>query len=146
RIVLGKEVKDIVILWPKIIRKRDDIEQFKYLLIGQTFQRMERKGKFLLFYMEDVVMVSHLRMVGKYRVVEKARHIVKHRHVIFYLTNKEDLRYNDVRKFGTMHVFPIGEELIGKPLQKLGPDPFEEDYLFDYVYEKLQRTSRNIKA
>src|SRR5699024_10264782 len=36
--------------------------------------------------------------------------------------------------------------LIGKPLQKLGPDPFEEDYLFDYVYEKLQRTSRNIKA
>src|SRR5699024_10238347 len=88
----------------------------------------------------------HLRMEGKYRVVKKATPIDKHTHVIFHLTTKEDLRYNDVRKFGTMHVFPIGEELIGKPLQKLGPDPFEEDYLFDYVYEKLQRTSRNLNA
>src|SRR5699024_714214 len=121
RFVLGKEIKDIDILWPKIIKKPDDIEQFKYLLIGQTFQRMERKGKFLLFYMDDVVMVSHLRMEGKYRVVEKATPIDKHTHVIFHLTNKEDLRYNDVRKFGTMHIFAICGELIAETLQKYVP-------------------------
>lgn len=146
KFVLGKEIKDIDVLWPKIIKQPDDIEQFKHLLIGQTFQRIDRKGKFLLFYMDDVVMVSHLRMEGKYRVVEKEIPVDKHTHVIFHLTNEQDLRYNDVRKFGTMHVFPIGKELIGKPLKQLGPDPFEENYSFDYVYEKLQRTSRNIKA
>src|SRR5699024_7042689 len=146
KFVLGKEIKDIDVLWPKIIKQPDDIEQFRHLLIRQTFQRIDRKGKFLLFYMDDVVMVSHLRMEGKYRVVEKEIPVDKHTHVIFHLTNEQDLRYNDVRKFGTMHVFPIGEELIGKPLKQLGPDPFEENYSFDYVYEKLQRTSRNIKA
>lgn len=146
KFVLGKEIKDIDVLWPKIIKQPDDIEQFRHLLIGQTFQRIDRKGKFLLFYMDDVVMVSHLRMEGKYRVVEKEIPVDKHTHVIFHLTNEQDLRYNDVRKFGTMHVFPIGKELIGKPLKQLGPDPFEENYSFDYVYEKLQRTSRNIKA
>lgn len=146
KFVLGKEIKDIDVLWPKIIKQPDDIEQFRHLLIRQTFQRIDRKGKFLLFYMDDVVMVSHLRMEGKYRVVEKEIPVDKHTHVIFHLTNEQDLRYNDVRKFGTMHVFPIGKELIGKPLKQLGPDPFEENYSFDYVYEKLQRTSRNIKA
>lgn len=146
RFVLGKEIKDIDILWPKIIKKPDDIQHFKQLLIGQTLQKIDRKGKFLLFYMNDVVMVSHLRMEGKYRVVEKDTPIDKHTHVIFHLANKEELRYNDVRKFGTMHVFSIGEELTEKPLNQLGPDPFEEEYSLDYVYEKLQRTSRNIKS
>src|SRR5699024_7054373 len=82
----------------------------------------------------------------KYRVVEKEIPVDKHTHVIFHLTNEQDLRYNDVRKFGTMHVFPIGKELIGKPLKQLGHDTFEENYSFDYVYEKLQRKSRNIQA
>src|SRR5699024_3208050 len=96
--------------------------------------------------MVDVVRVSHLRMEGKYRVVEKEITVAKHTPVIFHLTNEQDLWYNDVRTFGTMHVFPICKELIGKLLNQLGPDPFEENYSFDYVYEKIQRTSRNIKA
>lgn len=146
RFVLGKEIRDIDVLWPKIIKKPDDIEHFKQLLIGQSINQINRKGKFLLFYMDDVVMVSHLRMEGKYRVVPMNTPIDKHTHVIFHFTNDEDLRYNDVRKFGTMHVFPIGQELANKPLLQLGPDPFESTYTFDYVYDKLQRTSRNIKA
>src|SRR5699024_7823436 len=81
-----------------------------------------------------------------YRVVEKEIPVDTHTQVIFHLTNEQDSRYNDVRKSGTMHVFAIGKELIGKPLKQSGPDPFEENYSFDYVYEKLQRTSRNIKA
>src|SRR5690625_3644285 len=45
-----------------------------------------------------------------------------------------------------MHVFPIGEELVEKPLNQLGPDPFEEAYTIEYMREKCQKTSRNIKA
>src|SRR5699024_12392230 len=105
KFVLGKEIKDIDVLWPKIIKQPDDIEQFKHLLIGQTFQRIDRKGKLLLFYMDDVVMVSHLRMEGKYRVVEKETPVDKHKHVIFHLTNEQDLRYNDVRKLCTIKLF-----------------------------------------
>lgn len=142
----NKTIEDVTILWPKIIQKPDDIEAFVHLIKGETIRKMDRKGKFLLFYLDEYVLVSHLRMEGKYRVVEKSEPIDKHTHVIFHFTDGTELRYNDVRKFGTMHLFPIGEEMVNKPLTQLGPDPFEEGYSLGYLTEKLQRTTRLIKA
>lgn len=145
-LVLEKEIKDVIVHWPKIIQHPDDIKYFKQLLTGETIRSLRRRGKFLLFYLDHYVLVSHLRMEGKYRVVPESEPIDKHTHVIFQFTDGTELRYNDVRKFGTMHVFPIGEELKVQPLIKLGPDPFDENYTLDYVKEKLKRTTRNIKA
>lgn len=145
-LVLEKEIKDVIVHWPKIIQHPDDIEYFKQLLTGETIRSLRRRGKFLLFYLDHYVLVSHLRMEGKYRVVPESEPIDKHTHVSFQFTDGTELRYNDVRKFGTMHVFPIGEELKVQPLIKLGPDPFDENYTLDYVKEKLKRTTRNIKA
>lgn len=146
RLVLHKEINDVSIFWPKIIKHPDDVEQFRMTLQGETIQRMARRGKFLLFYLSDYVLISHLRMEGKYRVVDREEPIDKHTHVIFHFTDGTDLRYNDVRKFGTMHVFPIGEEFSVKPLNQLGPDPFDDSYKFEYLSEKLSKTTRFIKA
>lgn len=146
RFVLGKTIDAITVQWPKIIKHPDDIIHFEQLLVGETIRKMGRHGKFLLFYFDDVVLVSHLRMEGKYRVVDKNEPMDKHTHVIFHFTDGTELRYNDVRKFGTMHVFPIGTELTVAPLQTLGPDPFHPTYTKPYVKEKLLKTTRFIKA
>ncbi|WP_068674626.1 DNA-formamidopyrimidine glycosylase [Oceanobacillus sp. Castelsardo] len=145
-LVTDKTIDKIEVYWPKIVKVPDDVENFKLLLEGQTIQRMGRRGKFLLFYFDDVVLISHLRMEGKYRVVPSTEQKEKHTHVIFKFTNGEDLRYNDVRKFGTMHVYPIGQEFESEPLKKLGPEPFDENFTLDYLYEKLKKTVRPIKA
>lgn len=145
-LVIDKTIADITIHWPKIIKLPDDIEHFKSLLLNETIQKMDRRGKFLLFYLTDYVLVSHLRMEGKYRVVDSTEPVMKHTHVIFHFTDGTELRYNDVRKFGTMHVFPIGTELNEKPLNQLGPDPFQKAYSANYMYERLMRTTRHIKA
>src|SRR5699024_12676275 len=87
-----------------------------------------------------------LRMEGKYRVTHSSEPIDKHTHVIFHFTDGTELRYNDVRKFGTMHLYPIGKEHETKLLNQLGPDPFEYAYQLNYVEEKLLKTNRNIKA
>lgn len=145
-LVSDKTIEKVEVYWPKIVKVPDDVEKFKLLLQGQTIQNIGRRGKFLLFYFNDVVLVSHLRMEGKYRVVPSHEPNEKHTHVIFKFTNGEDLRYNDVRKFGTMHVFPIGQEFENEPLKKLGPEPFDEFFSRDYLYEKLGKTERPIKA
>src|SRR5699024_6121330 len=67
-------------------------------------------------------------------------------HVIFHFTDGTEHRYNDVRKFGTMHLYPNGKENETKPLNQLGPDPVESAYQLNYVEEKLLKTNRNIKA
>lgn len=146
KLVLNKEIEDVTIYWPKIVKQPDDPEHFRMLLSGESIERIGRRGKFLLFYLNHYVLISHLRMEGKYRVVPKSKEKDKHTHVIFHFTDGTELRYNDVRKFGTMHVYKIGEEMTKAPLKSVGPDPFEEAYTFDYVKEKLKRTTRMIKA
>lgn len=146
RFVIDKKIEDVSVFWPNIVKLPDDVEKFKFILTGQSIRDITRKGKFLLFELDDYVLVSHLRMEGKYNVYAKEEPIDKHTHIVFSFTNGEELRYNDVRKFGTMHVFNKGEELVEKPLNQLAPDPFEENFTFDYFFNKLQRTSRSIKA
>ncbi|MGM8366268.1 DNA-formamidopyrimidine glycosylase [Virgibacillus sp. W0181] len=146
QLVRNKTIKDVTVYWPNIIKHPDDLNHFKHLLVGQTIKSINRKGKFLLFHLDDYVLVSHLRMEGKYSVQQSEEPLTKHTHVIFSLTNGQELRYNDVRKFGTMHLFPNGKELVGKPLSQLGPDPFEQTFTLEYLWNKLKKTERTIKA
>ncbi|MGJ9457175.1 DNA-formamidopyrimidine glycosylase [Oceanobacillus sp. CF4.6] len=146
RFVLNKTIEKVDIYWPNIIKEPDDTEHFKVLLQGQTIRDLSRKGKFLMFYLDDHVLISHLRMEGKYSVHQSIEPVKKHTHVIFTFTNGEELRYNDVRKFGTMHVYAKGQEFANKPLKQLGPDPFDDTFTFDYFYQKLKKTDRFIKA
>lgn len=145
-LVIGKQIKDVEVYWPKIIKRPDDIDEFKVLLKGQTIRSMDRRGKFILFYLDDITLVSHLRMEGKFGVFPKDEPIAKHTHVIFSFTDGTQLRYNDVRKFGTMHVFPKGEEKNYPPLNQLGPEPFSEEFTVSYFEKAIGKTTRNIKA
>ena len=62
--ILGKKVKSVKILYDGIIETNKD--EFKKNIIGQSFINIERRGKFLIFELNDYYLVSHLRMEGKY--------------------------------------------------------------------------------
>lgn len=143
-LVKGQTIEQVHIYWENII-KHPSVEQFADALPGQTIHDVKRKGKFLLFMLDDYVLVSHLRMEGKYSVDQVDMPMKKHTHIVFDLASGEQLRYNDVRKFGTMHVFEKGTELQEKPLNQLGPDPFDDHFTADYFYNRLQKTTRAIK-
>jgi len=144
-LVAGKKIIDVHIFWPKIIQ-HPEVDEFSVLIKGQTIQDIKRRGKFLIFLLDDFSLVSHLRMEGKYALYPNHEPIDKHTHVIFQLENNEQLRYRDVRKFGTMHLFPKGKEMDELPLNKLGPEPFSEEFTVQYLTKKLNKTSRSIKS
>lgn len=146
QLVKNKTIANVSVYWGNIIKRPLDPEEFIRQLKGQTIHDIDRKGKFMIFQMSDVSLVSHLRMEGKFGVYDATIEKPKHTHVIFHFTDGTELRYNDVRKFGTMHIFSQGEEVKEKPLSQLGPDPFDEAFTVEYFYKKLQKTSRNIKA
>ncbi|MCU9614177.1 DNA-formamidopyrimidine glycosylase [Caldibacillus lycopersici] len=145
-LVIGKTIEEIQVFWPKIIKQPDDVQEFIQQIKGQTIRRIGRRGKFLIFYLDEDALISHLRMEGKYGVHAKEEAFDKHTHVIFFFTDGTQLRYRDVRKFGTMHVFPIGEEFSQLPLKQLGPEPFDKDFTLRYFGNALSKTTRNIKA
>jgi formamidopyrimidine-DNA glycosylase len=144
-LVLNKTIEQITIRWPKMIKNPTEIDQFIDALKGQTIKEIGRRGKFLIFYTDVYALVSHLRMEGKYAVYSKDEPFDKHTHVVFHFTDGTDLRYKDVRKFGTMHLFKKGTEFEAPPLIDLGPEPFSEGFTLDYLIQKLQKTNRKIK-
>ncbi|MDQ0224633.1 DNA-formamidopyrimidine glycosylase [Metabacillus niabensis] len=146
QLVKDKTIKQVRVLYPKIIKKPFEIEQFKDALQGQTIYDVSRRGKFIKFILDDYVLVSHLRMEGRYGLFQPEEEIDKHTHVIFEFLDGSELRYKDVRKFGTMHLFKKGEEEAELPLSQLGPEPFSKQFTSSYLKERLKKTSRKIKS
>jgi formamidopyrimidine-DNA glycosylase len=145
QLVAGKTIDSVEVRLPRIIQKPDDIQMFEALLQGQTIHSVERRGKFLRFILDDYVLVSHLRMEGRYGVYSTGEPLELHTHVLFHFKDGTDLRYKDVRQFGTMHLFPKGEDLVQPPLHKLGLEPLDESFMFDAFYERIAKRTTKIK-
>lgn len=139
QLVTGETIKKVTVLWPKIIKRPEIPEQFADALKGETIRSLGRRGKFLIFYTDKYALVSHLRMEGRYQVYGKSEPVEKHTHIIFTFASGKELRYKDVRKFGTMHLFLKGEEMASLPLSQLGPEPFSDAFAESYLYGKLKK-------
>ena len=146
QLVIGKTISDVTIHWSKIIKQPASPDEFRARMTGQTIEKIYRRGKYLLFYLRDDVLISHLRMEGKYGLFQIGEPLNKHTHVIFHFTDGTELRYNDVRKFGTMHLVPKGTEISSPPLKDLGPEPFDDRFTVSYLKKAFQKTKRNIKS
>lgn len=145
-LTVGKTIQDVKVFWPNIIKHPSNVTQFIEILKGQTIQQIGRRGKFLKFFFDEHVLVSHLRMEGRYLLQTTEVPLDPHTHVIFQFTDGTELRYRDVRKFGTMHVFKKGEEEQQSPLLNLGPEPFSQSFTPGVLADKLQKTNRKIKT
>ncbi|UVI28483.1 DNA-formamidopyrimidine glycosylase [Paenibacillus spongiae] len=145
QLVAGKTVEGVTITLPRILQRPAEPEQFADMLVGQTLQTIERRGKFLRFIFDGLVMVSHLRMEGRYGVYEKGDPVELHTHVIFHFDDGTELRYKDVRQFGTMHLFEPGDELLMPPLNKLGIEPLDDSFTLKSFMKILSHRTTKIK-
>ncbi len=142
----GKKIQSVTVSLPRIIRRPAEPEQFADALVGHTIESVERRGKFLRIVLDGLVLVSHLRMEGRYGVYSVNDPVEPHTHVIFHFTDGTELRYKDVRQFGTMHIFATGDDLLMPPLNKLGMEPLEEAFTVKALSSRLSGRSSKIKA
>jgi formamidopyrimidine-DNA glycosylase len=145
RLVIGKTIERVSVFLPRIIRRPDDVEAFKAQLIGQTIRDIKRRAKFIRFILDRDVLISHLRMEGRYGLYRSDEDVEKHTHVIFHFTDGTELRYRDVRQFGTMDLFPAGMETVEGPLAKLGVEPLDESFTVERFRQMLKGRTTKIK-
>ena len=144
--VQGYTIADIDVRFPKMI-KTHEAEDFKALLKNQTIQDITRRGKHLIFHLDDYLVISHLRMEGKYFDRLVGDEPTKHVHVIWKFTNGKALWYDDVRKFGTFHLYPKDTDLEQTSQFKiLGLEPFDPGLTYSYLTEKLAHKKKPIKS
>ena len=135
--VKGLKITDCRIRWNGIIAYPEPTK-FINEIKNQTINDILRRGKILMFILDDYYLTSHLRMEGKYFIKDKTEALSKHDHVIFTLSNNKELRYNDTRKFGKMHLVKK-DELDKTPIAKLGKEPWDKDLTVTYLKDKLNK-------
>ncbi|WP_274365718.1 DNA-formamidopyrimidine glycosylase [Paenibacillus thermotolerans] len=145
RLIEGKKISRVDVHLPRIVRRPAEPERFAAALEGQTFRSVERRGKFLRFILDELVLVSHLRMEGRYGLFEAGDPLEKHTHVVFAFTDGTELRYRDVRQFGTMDLFRPGEEFSEGPLHKLGMEPLSDEFTFEAFRKRIGNRETKIK-
>ena len=146
-LVIGKEIASVTVNLARIIRTPDDIEVFKLELKGLTIDEVGRRGKYLLIGVGPFTLVSHLRMEGRYGLYRAEEPVEKHTHVIFHFTDGTELRYKDVRQFGTMDLVPRGDFSSLPGLETLGPEPLDESFTVEvFAAQVKKRRSGKMKA
>lgn len=143
-LVIGKTIRKVDVLWPKII-EAPEVDEFRNDLVGETIENISRRGKYLIFHFTHYDMVSHLRMEGKYEFFSEATPLDKHSHVRFIFTDGSELIYNDVRKFGRMSLMRKDTGLLYKGIQQLGPEPTEENFDLVEFEKRLKKAHTMIK-
>jgi formamidopyrimidine-DNA glycosylase len=94
---------------------------------------VDRRAKYLLFGLDnDRTMMLHLGMSGSLRVLSKPVPPGPHDHVDLVLESGRVIRFNDPRRFGSIH-WIRGPAEKHPLLASLGPEPLGPEFTPDYL-------------
>jgi formamidopyrimidine-DNA glycosylase len=141
-LIIKQEILELVLRTAKL---RYPLEQcLCELLPGQQIISVKRRAKYILVGLSRGSLIIHLGMTGVLRVVPAETTEQKHDHIDLIFSNGYALRFSDPRRFG---VFLYTEDpLTQHPLLKnLGPEPLNEDFSVDYLYQRSRKRSQAVK-
>ncbi len=117
--VIDRRVTSVVVRDRRLRRPIDS--DFESRLLGRSFRSIARRGKYLLFALDDGhTLLAHLGMSGCLRLRARGGEPARHDHVLIELDEVEEIAFNDPRRFGVMR---IGSEESFEELGSIGPDP-----------------------
>ena len=110
---------------------------------GCAFTAVARRGKYLGLNLDNgQVVVVHLRMTGSLRFRVSGHEEEAFTRAVFDLEGGDQLRFVDVRKFGTIDLV----ERMEDALPELGPEPLSDAFTVDALWNALRGRQIAIKA
>jgi formamidopyrimidine-DNA glycosylase len=117
---------------------------FERELEARAIVHVDRRGKYLLIHCEGGTLIVHLGMSGSLGVLPRSTPPGKHDHLDLALDDGRLLRFNDPRRFGSVHWVehnPLDHPLLAA----LGPEPLSPGFDGDCLYAATRRRSAAIK-
>ena len=119
------------------------IDALRAGLVGRRFVSVGRRGKYLLFGMDDGrTLVTHLRMTGRLVWRAEGDPPMQYERGRIALDDGRHLRWSDLRKFGTWDIVDDAAEVVGK----LGPEPLDEAFTAAFLRKLLAGRTAPVKA
>jgi formamidopyrimidine-DNA glycosylase len=141
--VLGRRIRRLEVREPRL---RWPIAPDTALRVdGQRVLALRRRGKYLLFELEQGALLLHLGMSGSLRVLPSQQPPRLHDHVDLHLDDGHCVRFRDPRRFGTLQWTPSPVE-THPLLSALGPEPLEPGFDGAYLFERSRGRRAPIKT
>jgi formamidopyrimidine-DNA glycosylase len=117
---------------------------FEKDLTGRRIRSIGRRAKYLLITTDGGTLLVHLGMSGNLRAVSADEPVLPHDHVDLVLDSGKVIRFNDPRRFGSMHF--IAHDPAEHPLLRhLGPEPLSPEFSAAYLYRRTRRRKIAVK-
>ncbi|MCX7053136.1 MAG: bifunctional DNA-formamidopyrimidine glycosylase/DNA-(apurinic or apyrimidinic site) lyase, partial [Proteobacteria bacterium] len=119
---------------PKLVRE----------LVGQRIHDVRRRAKYLLIDLDRGSLIAHLGMSGSLRVMPAGSPRLLHDHYDLVLDSGQCLRFNDPRRFGSLHwcTGPVEQHPL---LVALGPEPLEDGLTAELLATRAKRRKAAVK-
>jgi formamidopyrimidine-DNA glycosylase len=139
----GRRISDVRVFRNDALGDRPPGE-FREALVGRTFERVNRRGKFLVFHLRPRrFLIGHLRMTGKFVLSGPLEAPHPHHRVWFGLDGKAMMIFQDMRCFGTLRVV---DSLLASPsLAKLGVEPLSRGFTPEWLAGALAASKAPLK-
>ena len=114
------------------------------LVAGQRVLHAKRRAKYLLLELESGTLMLHLGMSGSFRVLPADTPRLTHDHFDLLLDSGSTLRFNDPRRFGSLH-YIIGDPNEHPLLADLAPEPLDDAFNAEYLWQTTRGRRVTIK-
>jgi formamidopyrimidine-DNA glycosylase len=141
--LVGRRIRRAEVFWPRAIQWLA-VPEFEAGLAGRVVTAIDRRGKYLLIYLDDgAVLLVHRRMSGNLRLAapDEDEPYVR---VAITLDDGRRLLYTDPRKFGRL-ALARAEELPAL-FAALGPEPLDASFTVEALAARLAGRRGPIKA
>lgn len=113
-------------------------------LKNQTIRSVTRRAKYLLLSTDVGTLILHLGMSGSLRILPTTESVEKHDHFELQFKDGHCLRLRDPRRFGAV-LWCKGDPLKHKYLINLGPEPLDNEFNAELLFEKSRKRKTSIK-
>jgi formamidopyrimidine-DNA glycosylase len=149
--VIGRRIKTAEVKASKnamrVIRRHGKRKEFTSRLVGTKIQRVERRGKYLLLFLDsgDAV-VTHFGMSGRFQRGTGRVALAPHTHVIMTFQQGGDLRFIDPRTFGEMFVTAADDLGKVKEIAHIAIDPLDQVFTWQTFQYLLAEKAAKMKS
>jgi len=144
--IIGQTIQHVDVRLPRLI-KWPTAEIFQKSIVGQTITSVERRGKYLIFHLdEELLLVVHLRMTGRLIYVMPGMKNDKYTRIVFTFTNGNTLLYADTRTLGTLYMVTTDELWRIGGLASMGPEPLSAEFTKGYLRSIVSNNRGTIKG
>ena len=110
-----------------------------------TINDLRRRGKWLIWDLDQGHLLWHLGMSGSFRAWLEAPEPSKHDHIDVKIVAGHTIRFTDPRRFGAL--FWMASNPESHPhLARLGPEPLSPDFTGAHLWEQARSRSVAIKS